>query len=130
MLGRICCGRAAAFGASPLPVQGCGAAALWRRPCGGYGRQRHSTESAHMHTRATFAGLLALVVVALVAHGCSDSVTPERSAHRAPAPALDAVPIAGQELYVPPGFNVNLFAEALNGPRSLALGPGGAVFVT
>ncbi len=83
-----------------------------------------------MHTRATFAGLLALVVVALVAHGCSDSVTPERSAHRAPAPALDAVPIAGQELYVPPGFNVNLFAEALNGPRSLELGPGGAVFVT
>jgi glucose/arabinose dehydrogenase len=31
---------------------------------------------------------------------------------------------------VPSGFAVNLFAEELGGARSLALGPGGAVFVT
>jgi glucose/arabinose dehydrogenase len=83
-----------------------------------------------MYKRATFAGLLALVAAALLALGCSDSVTSERRAHRAPAFALDAVPIAGQELYVQSSFNVNLFAEGLDGARSLALGPGGAVFVT
>src|SRR2546426_691886 len=83
-----------------------------------------------MHTRATFAGLVALVAVALLALSCSDSVTPERRAHPIPALALDAIHIAGQDLYVPSGFNVNLFAEGLDGPRSLALGPGGAVFVT
>ncbi len=83
-----------------------------------------------MYTRGTFAALLALVAVALLAHGCSDSVTSERRAHRAPAIAVDAIPIAGHELYVPSGFNVNLFAEGLDGARTLALGPGGAVFVT
>src|SRR5438309_6496628 len=83
-----------------------------------------------MHTRATFAGLVALVAVALLAPSCSDSVTPERQAHPTAVLALDAIHIAGQDLYVPSGFNVNLFAEGLDGPRSLALGPGGAVFVT
>src|SRR3989454_1015434 len=83
-----------------------------------------------MHTRATFAGLVALVAVALLAPSCSDSVTPERHAHPTAALALDAIHIAGQDLYVPSGFNVNLFAEGLDGPRSLALGPGGVVFVT
>ena len=83
-----------------------------------------------MHTRATFAGLVALVAVALLAPSCSDSVTPERHAHPTAALALDAIHIAGQDLYVPSGFNVNLFAEGLDGPRWLALGPGGAVFVT
>ncbi len=83
-----------------------------------------------MYTRATFAALLALLAAALIAHGCADSVTSERRAHRAPTVALDAVAIAGQQLYVQSGFNVNLFAEGLDGARTLALGPGGAVFVT
>src|SRR5438445_3638309 len=83
-----------------------------------------------MHTRATFAGLVALVAVALLAPSCSDSVTPERHAHPTAVLALDAIHIAGQDLYVPSGFNVNLFADGLAAPRSLALGPGGAVFVT
>ena len=83
-----------------------------------------------MYARGTFAALVALVAVALLVHGCSESVTSERRAHPAPAVALDAIPIAGQTLYVPSGFNVNLFAEGLDGARALALGPGGAVFVT
>ena len=82
-----------------------------------------------MHTRATFAGLLALVAAALLAHGCSDAVTPDRRTHPTPALALGAIHIAGQDLFVPDGFDVNLFADGLDGPRSLALGPGGAVFV-
>src|SRR5882762_1636776 len=90
----------------------------------------YPTESDPMCTRATFAGLLSLVGAALFAGGCSDSVTSERRAHPGPVFAVDAVPIAGQVLYVPTGFNVNLFAEGLDGARSLALGPGGAVFVT
>src|SRR5256712_873402 len=83
-----------------------------------------------MYKRATFTGLLRLVAATLLALGCFDPVTSERRAHRAPAFALDAIAIAGQQLYVPSGFNVNLFAEGLDGARSLALGPGGAVFVT
>ena len=83
-----------------------------------------------MCMRATFAGL-PLVAAALFTLGCTDSVTSERPpAHPGPAFALDAVPVAGHTLYVPSGFNVNLFAEDLDGARSLALGPGGAVFVT
>ncbi len=83
-----------------------------------------------MYARGTFAALLALVAGALLVHGCSESVTSERRAPLAPAFALNAIPIAGQTLYVPSGFNVNLFAEGLDGARSLALDPGGAVFVT
>jgi glucose/arabinose dehydrogenase len=83
-----------------------------------------------MYTRGTFAALLALLFGALLAHGCSESVTSERLARQAPPLALDAVPIADHELYVASGFQVNLFAEGLDGARSLALGPGGAVFVT
>src|SRR2546426_9863755 len=83
-----------------------------------------------MYKRATFTGLLRLVAATLLALGCFDPVTSERRAHRAPAFALDAIAIAGQQLYVPSGFNVNLFAEGLDGARTLALRPGGAVFVT
>ena len=84
-----------------------------------------------MCTRATFAGLPPLVATALLALGCTDSVTSEHPpAHPVPAFALGAVPVAGHTLYVPSGFTVNLFAEGLEGARSLALGPGGAVFVT
>src|SRR6266550_1302156 len=75
-----------------------------------------------MYVRAMFAGRLAPVAAALLALSCSDVVTSEHS--------FDAIHIAGQELDVPTGFNVNLFAEGLSGPRSLALAPDGAVFVT
>ncbi len=75
-----------------------------------------------MYARAMFAGRLAPVAAALLALSCSDVVTSEHS--------FDTIHIAGQELDVPTGFNVNLFAEGLSGPRSLALAPDGAVFVT
>ncbi len=38
--------------------------------------------------------------------------------------------IAGHAVYLPPGFNIAVFAENLNGVRSLALGPGGAVYAS
>ncbi|PYO36715.1 MAG: hypothetical protein DMD74_03345, partial [Gemmatimonadetes bacterium] len=69
------------------------------------------------------------MAAALLAHGCSDAVTPDRRTHPTPALALGAIHIAGQDLFVPDGFDVNLFADGLDGPRALALGPGGAVFV-
>src|SRR2546426_5646940 len=69
-------------------------ASVWREPCEGMG----DVQRQLMYTRGTFAALLALVAVALLAHGCSDSVTSERRAHRAPAIAVDAIPIAGHEL--------------------------------
>jgi glucose/arabinose dehydrogenase len=37
--------------------------------------------------------------------------------------------IAGRTLYLPPGFAVGLFAADVAGARSLALGPGGVVYV-
>ncbi len=83
-----------------------------------------------MCTRGTFAGLPMLGAAALFALGCADSVTSEHRSHANPAFALSAVPVAGHTLYVPSGFTVNLFAEGLDGARSLALGPDGAVFVT
>src|ERR1041384_6152017 len=88
----------------------------------------HSTESDPMCTRATFAGL-PLVAAALFVLGCTDSVSSPRP-HPGPAFALDAVSVAGHTLYVPSGFTLNLFADGLDGARSLALAPDGAVFVT
>ena len=46
-----------------------------------------------------------------------------------PPGGVDAIPIAGHALYVPAGFTVNLFAQQIPGPRNLALGPDGAVYV-
>jgi len=83
-----------------------------------------------MSTRATFAGLPILGAAALFALGCADSVTSEHRPHPGPAFALAAVPVAGHTLNVPSGFSVNLFAEGLDGARSLALAPDGSVFVT
>src|SRR2546425_11902268 len=84
-----------------------------------------------MPSRATFAGRLALAAATLLVLACVDFMTSERRARTTPpGPALDVVPIAGQQLTVPTGFTVNLFADGLNAPRSMALGPGGAVFVT
>src|SRR5258705_11566237 len=93
-------------------------------------RSPSSTEATNMCARATFAGLPILGAAALFALGCADSVTSGHRPHQAPAFALDAVPVAGHTLYVPSGFSVNLFAEGLDGARSLALAPDGAVFVT
>src|SRR5258707_62547 len=84
----------------------------------------------HMCARATFAGLPILGAAALFALGCADSVTSGHRPHPGPAFALAAVPVAGHTLYVPSGFSVNLFAEGLDGARSLALAPDGSVFVT
>src|SRR5438309_8210175 len=64
-----------------------------------------------------------LIALALLACGA------EPGAQSSSPPAgQDTVLIAGHALYVQSGFNVNLFAEGLGGVRSLALGPGGAVF--
>src|SRR6266576_1997836 len=83
-----------------------------------------------MSSRATLAGRLALVAAPLLALACVDFLTSEHRAHHtATGPARDVVFIAGQQLSVPPGFTVNLFADGLGAPRSLALGPDGAVFV-
>src|SRR5437879_7645374 len=66
-----------------------------------------------------------LIALALLACGA------EPGAQSSSPPAgQDTVLIAGHALYVQSGFNVNLFAEGLGGVRSLALGPGGAVFAT
>src|SRR5438876_1147144 len=64
-----------------------------------------------------------LIALALLACGA------EPGAQSSSPPAgQDTILIAGHALYVQSGFNVNLFAEGLGGVRSLALGPGGAVF--
>ena len=83
-----------------------------------------------MYARAGFAGRLATVVAVLLALDCSDVVTSAHRARRSFRPSFDAIQIAGHELEVPTGFNVNLFAQGLDGARALALAPDGAVFVT
>jgi glucose/arabinose dehydrogenase len=47
-----------------------------------------------------------------------------------PPGGQDTILIAGHALYVPHGFTVNLFAEGVNGVRSLAVSPGGAVYAS
>jgi glucose/arabinose dehydrogenase len=66
-----------------------------------------------------------LLWVALAVAGCSPHV--DAIAQFPPAP-YDTVAIAGHNLYVPHGFKVNIFAEGLNGVRSLVLGPGNVVY--
>src|SRR5436309_12807818 len=64
-----------------------------------------------------------LIALALLACGA------EPGAQSSSPPAgQDTILIAGHALYVQSGFSVNLFAEGLGGVRSLALGPGAAVF--
>src|SRR3989454_12135588 len=65
------------------------------------------------------------LLIALALLGCRVDPGAQRST---PPAGEDTILIAGHALYVPSGFNVNLFAEGLGGVRSLALGPGGAVF--
>src|SRR5256885_15865635 len=84
-----------------------------------------------MDKRARFVGLLELLAATLLVLYCSDPVTSVyRAPPKAPGFALQPTPVAGgRTLYVPSGFNVNLFAEGLSTARFLALGPDGAVFV-
>jgi glucose/arabinose dehydrogenase len=73
-------------------------------------------------------GLLSVFAV-LACRGDQTGIVPPPP----PPPSLggeDTVRIAGHELYVRRGFDANLFAERQDGVRSLALGPGGAVFAT
>ena len=69
---------------------------------------------------------LLLVLGVLACRGEQAPMVPPPS----PPPPRPAFPIAGHVLYVPDGFTVSLFADGLNWVRSLALGPGGAVFAT
>src|SRR5258708_26223383 len=113
----ICCDHATAFiltQASLIALRPRYAVAQTLRdgtgPRSGKHRRRcaNSRESAHMYTRATFAGPLAPLAAALLLLGCSDVVTSERRAGHPVAAALDAIPIAGHDLYVPSGFNINV----------------------
>ena len=76
--------------------------------------------------RATRLGVLGVYVVAWLGVGCRDWVSTDRDGSS--VPVMDAVAIAGHQLYVPTGFTVNLFAEGLSGVRTLALAPDGAVY--
>src|SRR3989440_1704626 len=82
-----------------------------------------------MDERARFVGLLELLVATLLVLYCSDSVTSTHRVPQTPGFALEPAPVAGRTLFVQSGFKVNLFADAIGDVRSLALGPGGAVFV-
>ena len=68
-----------------------------------------------------------LLSIVLALLGCRADPGAQSSS---PPAGQDTVLIAGHVLYVQTGFHVNLFAEGLGGVRSLALGPGGAVFAT
>src|SRR5258708_28515996 len=67
-----------------------------------------------------------------VSHACALPPPTCRPTTPPPPPpgSVDTVLIAGQALFVPRGFTVNLFVEGLNGVRYLALGPGGAVYAS
>src|SRR2546428_10297931 len=67
------------------------------------------------------------LLIALALLGCR--VEPGAQSSTPPA-GEDTILIAGHALYVQSGFTVNLFAEGQWGVRTLALGPGGAVFAT
>jgi glucose/arabinose dehydrogenase len=45
-----------------------------------------------------------------------------------PPPGMTRVTVASHDLFVPPGFTVSLFADAVGGVRTLALGPGNEVY--
>ena len=78
---------------------------------------------AGMRTTRLAVGLLAGVWGVWLTAGCGDTVGSGGGGR-----AVDTILVAGERLYVPRGFTVNLFAEGLNGVRTLALAPDGAVF--
>ena len=63
---------------------------------------------------------LAISAAACGQHGAAAAQFP-------PAP-YDTVAVAGHSLYVPHGFKVTVFAEGLDGVRTLVLGPGNVVY--
>lgn len=69
-------------------------------------------------------------VVLACALPAEDNTRPPPPPPPPPPGSVDTVLIAGQALYVPRGFTVNLFAEGLSGVRYLARGPGGAVYAS
>ncbi|HVH30875.1 MAG TPA: PQQ-dependent sugar dehydrogenase [bacterium] len=71
--------------------------------------------------------LLFLQAMLATAAACRDAV-PLGNRTEPGVPPRDAVPIAGQQLYVPSGFSVRVFAQGLYGVRNLALRPGGTVY--
>jgi len=76
--------------------------------------------------------LLACFVLACQQRSAVQNPPPPPSPPPPPPPppgGVDTIPIAGHALYVPAGFTVNLFAQQIPGPRNLALGPDGAVYV-
>ena len=81
-------------------------------------------------TSRVWAGLVA----GALAGGCGEVTSSDRAGGllltETAGGGVDTVPIGGAALYVPSGFRITLFAEAEDGVRSLALGPGGAVFAT
>lgn len=70
--------------------------------------------------------MIRLALVGLVALGCNLRTAPTGQS----GGGRDSVPIGEHVLYVPAGFTVNVFAQGLNGVRSLALGSGGAVYAS
>ena len=70
------------------------------------------------------------LVLALVVLACRPGPAGQSPTISTSPGAQDTIPIAGHSLQVPTGFTVNIFADGQNGVRSLALGPGGAVFAT
>src|SRR5881394_337702 len=75
--------------------------------------------------RTTLIGVLGVLGTAWLGGACRDSTSSEQPR---PLFAVDTVSVAGQQLYVPPGFTVNLFSAGLDGVRTLALAPDGAVY--
>src|SRR5439155_25602414 len=76
--------------------------------------------------------LLACFVLACQQRSAVQNPPPPPSPPPPPPPppgGVDTIPIAGHALYVPAGFTVNLFAQQIPGPRNLAVGPDGAVYV-
>ena len=71
-----------------------------------------------------------LLVLALVVLACRREPAGQNPTVSSSPGGQDTVPIAGHSLYVPTGFTVTVFAAGHDGVRSLALGPGGAVFAT
>jgi glucose/arabinose dehydrogenase len=80
---------------------------------------------------------ICLIPVLLLISACTLNIGGPSSLPDQPAPtaiplAENAVPLAdvpGKSLTLPPGFAVTVFAEGLDGPRMMTLGPDGQVYV-
>ena len=70
-------------------------------------------------------GRNAFCALLLVVCAPADSTTAQSQ-----PPGRVKVTVAGHDLFVPPGFSVNLYAENLGDARYLTLGPGGEVYLS